>query len=183
MPDDTATGLSNPLFLITFLGVFVFAVMIDVLDMIMEFIGVGYVNPGFGQTVKTVFSKTFLTIMDFGATFIIGGWNYWAQKQGVSTKGMVGQKRTVPAKATTEASKEATKAGVQEAGKETAKAGAKEAGKTGAKTAAKAGGKAGLRAGLSTGLGLLGELIPFVGAAPCWTLTVGWTFINVIRGK
>jgi len=171
MAEETSTGLSNPLFIITFLGVLVFAIIVDIVDLFLEFIGAAPLNPGGSHSIRTTGAKAFSMIGDAGTSLIIGGWTYWAQKQGVSTRTSGGTKKSVSPQKTAEVGKageKITKVGTT---------GAKEAGKT----AAKAGGRFGLRAGLTTGLALLGELIPFVGTAPCWTLTVLGTFINVIR--
>lgn len=134
MPEKISDGLSNPLLLITFIGIVSYAIIVDVIDFFMEFIGVGFINPGWGQTIKTTSSKALLTVMDFGTTLVVGGWSFWISKQST--------------------------------------------GKLGAKT-----GKRGLKVGIRTGVALLGEIIPFVGALPFWTLTVIQTFISVVKRK
>lgn len=166
MPNGKAGPLSSPLLLITFFGVIMFAVLVDTLDLLMEFIGAAFLNPGFGATIKTTFTKTFNTLMDVGTTLIVGGWSFWISKQGAKG-GAVSQERKKPQKSESKAGEKAAK-------------GAK---KTATKVGTKAGGRIGLKVGARTGLGLLGEIIPFVGALPFWTLTVLHTFINVIRGK
>lgn len=101
------------------------------------------------------FTKAISSVMDLGTSFIIGGWSYWAQKQATSGKG-------TPESPSEKKPKEKAKP------------------KTGAKIGGK---KMGGKIFLKTGAAFIGELIPFVGAAPLWTLTVLSTFISLNKEK
>jgi len=165
MASGTSRVLSNPIILITFIAILIFAVIIDVADMFMEFIGASMVAPSHPLLESVV--KSILSAIDFIATLIIGGWSFFVLKQSIPSK-KGGKLQT---KKSGEDTKTAKK-GIEKGGK-------KATGKVAGKATGKVVGKVVRR----VGLGLIGELIPFVGAAPFWTLTVIHTFISVIRGK
>ncbi|MCZ2845389.1 MAG: hypothetical protein O2U61_02665 [Candidatus Bathyarchaeota archaeon] len=166
MPNGKTGLLSSPLLLITFFGVIMFAIVVDTLDLFMEFIGMGPMKGGWGHMIKESFTKSLNTLMDIGTTFVGGGWSFWVSKQG-SAGESGSQAKGKPRKSKSQLGKKAAE-GVK---------------KTTAKIGTKADGRIGLKVGARTGLSLLGEIIPYAGALPFWTLTVIYTFIKVIRGK
>lgn len=153
MPEESSEGI-NPILLSAFLGIFILALAADITDLIFEFVGILFPT----HTMVPQFTKAISGVMDLGTTFVIGGWSYWTQKQSTKSKTVSGPSP-------------------EGKSKETAKS------KTGKKIGGKIGKKIGGKIALKTGAAFVGELIPFVGAAPFWTLTVLSTFINVNKGK
>ena len=152
-------------FILTFFIILIAALCFDVMDFILELIGFPLKK---ARTATLIATKSISVTLDSINAIVIGAWTYWVNKKRAA--GM-------PAAAEGE-----TQSGSPENEKKS-RGGIFSRRRKEGKAAGGIAKKALMPALRTTGLGFVGEVLPIIGMAPFWTLSVLITFINVIREK
>ena len=173
----------DPAFIISFVVILVFTIFLDVMDFIWELIGVPLRH---ARSVTLIAAKSFSASLDVITSIVIGGWTYWAQRRGAKGKGEEAETPREKSEAkTTEVPSTETPSSEEEAKEQKSKSLRERlfSRKRPKKATKRIGKKATMSALRTSGVTLIGEVLPIAGMAPFWTLTVIKTFISVIREK
>jgi len=149
-------------FLVSFFIILIISLFLDLMDFIWELAGFPLHKT---KAIALSAGKAFSASLDGVTSILIGGWLYWIKKKGIK-----GSKSKFPEKKST--TKKSIGGSPSEVGNPEGRFNQKEKG-----------GQIGKSVIKTIGMTVLGEVLPIIGMAPFWTLTVIRTFIKVINEK